>query len=78
VSTIWRNNVAVASSCGELALHAAVVARAAVSAARATLRTLRSRRADGGAYPGAALQMLRDAIGVLAAGCPNPSSAPPG
>lgn len=56
----------------ELALHAAVIARAAVSAARTALRTLRGRQADGALPPAAVLEVLRAAFAILAAGCPSP------
>ena len=57
----------------ELALHASVVARAAVSAARATLRVLRGRQVDDEVRPGSTLRALDDAFAVLAAGCPSPA-----
>jgi AcrR family transcriptional regulator len=55
----------------QLALRASVVARAAVSAARATIRTVQLANASG--LPTAeTAEVLRDAFAVLSAGCSNP------
>ncbi len=56
----------------QLALRASVVARAAVSAARATIWTVQLANASG--LPTAeAAEVLRDAFAVLATGCSNPT-----
>ena len=56
----------------QLALRASVVARAAVSAARATIRTVQLANASGSATAEMA-EVLRDAFAVLAGGCSNPT-----
>ena len=55
----------------KLALRASVVARAAVSAVRATIRTVQLGNASGSPAPDTA-EVLREAFAVLAAGCSNP------
>jgi AcrR family transcriptional regulator len=55
----------------QLALRASVVARAAVSAARATIRTVQLGNASGSPAADTA-EVLREAFGVLAAGCSSP------
>jgi AcrR family transcriptional regulator len=54
-----------------LALRASVVASAAVSAVRATIRTLQLGNASGSPAADTA-EVLREAFAVLAAGCSNP------
>jgi AcrR family transcriptional regulator len=56
----------------QLALRASVVARAAVSAARATIRSVQLGNASGSPAEDTS-EVLREAFAVLAAGCSNPS-----
>ena len=61
-----------AAAEAELALQASVVSRAAVSAVRATFRTLRGRPTGQVAVPQSMALTLRAAFAVLASGCPAP------
>ena len=67
--------IAGAAATPQLSLRASVVARAAVSAVRATIGTVQLRNASGA--PGAdTAEVLREAFAVLAAGCSNPLREP--
>jgi hypothetical protein len=67
--------IAGAAATSQLSLRASVVARAAVSAVRATIGTVQLRNASGA--PGAdTAEVLREAFAVLAAGCSNPLREP--
>jgi hypothetical protein len=59
------------ASTPQLTLRASVVARAAVSAVRATIRTVQRANASGSPAADTA-EVLRGAFAVLAAGCANP------
>ena len=61
-----------ASPTPQLALRASVVARAAVSATRATIQTVQLENASDSPAADTA-EVLRDAFAVLAAGCSNPA-----